>query len=79
MSGKRLWSPRRPHRPETDPLFKQIVRELNRDNRTRWEKANRSGLSTTTLRNWEKGKVRHPQSTSLQMAARLLGKRIVLE
>lgn len=74
----RLWSPRRPQKPDTDPLYIQIVKLIQRDKRSRWSKANESGLSETTLRNWENGKVRHPQGVSLQLAARMLGKQIKL-
>jgi hypothetical protein len=79
VTDVRLWSPNRPQRPESDPLYHQIRELLLKDRRTRWEQADHSGLSTTTLRNWERGKVKHPQSTSLQMAAAMLGKRIVLK
>lgn len=75
----RLWSPRRPKRPEIDPLYKEILTLLKYDNRSTWAKANESGLSTTTIRNWEKRKVKRPSGVSLQMAAAMLGKRIRLE
>jgi transcriptional regulator with XRE-family HTH domain len=52
---------------------------LERDRRSTWDLANDSGLSPSTIRNWERGKVRNPQSVSLQMAARSLGKRLVLK
>ncbi len=74
----RLWSPYRPEKPRTDPLYEQIVELLVHDNRSRWDQADESGLSPTTLANWTKHKVRHPQGASLQMAARMLGKKIVL-
>jgi len=70
---KNRWSPDRPVRPERDPLLEEIVELLARDNRSRWTKTNVSGLSPTTLRNWECGRVRHPQAASIQLAARMLG------
>jgi predicted transcriptional regulator len=76
---KRLWSPNRPQRPARDPLLAQVTALLERDRRTTWELADDSGLSPSTIRNWERGKVRNPQSVSLQMAARSLGKRLVLK
>lgn len=79
LKKTRLWSASRPVRPEVDDIYLQIRQYLLRDTRSTWEKANMSGLSTTTIRNWETNKVKHPQGTSLQMAARLLGKRIILK
>lgn len=75
----RLWSPRRPARPEVDPLYEQLVRLLERDKRSVWAKADASGLSTSTIYKWQKRAVRRPSGVSLQMAARLLGKRIRLD
>ena len=75
----RLWSPRRPERPDVDPLYTQLLRLLERDKRSVWTKADESGLSTSTIRNWQKGKVKRPSGVSLQMAARMLGKRIRLD
>lgn len=75
----RHWSPRRPERPEVDPLYVQLLRLLERDQRSVWAKADVSGLSTSTIRNWQKGKVKRPSGVSLQMAARMLGKRIRLD
>lgn len=73
----RLWSPSRPRIPDTDPLYEQIVAQLLEDRRSYWEKADQSGLSQSTLRNWERGKVKQPKGISLQMAAQMLGGRIV--
>lgn len=74
-----LWSPDRPQKPSTDPLYEQIKDLLAGDTRSTWAKANVSGLSTTTLTNWQRGKVKRPQGVSLQMAARMLGYEIVLK
>lgn len=73
------WSKRRPVRPATDPLYQQIRRLIIEDKRSTWAKANVSGLSPSTIKNWSEGRVSHPQGTSLQMAARMLGKKIILE
>ena len=75
----RLWSPYRPERPDADPIFLEILAELDGDHRSVWAMANESGLSTTTLYNWRKRKTRRPSGVSLQMAARMLGKRIILK
>jgi hypothetical protein len=75
----RLWSPHRPERPDVDPIYAELKALLDRDNRSIWDKANESGLSTTTLYNWRKGKTKRPNGVSLQMAARFLGKRIRLD
>lgn len=74
-----LWSPDRPVKPSTDPLYEQIKELMAGDTRSTWAKANVSGLSTTTLTNWQRGKVKRPQGVSLQMAARMLGYEIVLK
>lgn len=77
--SRKLWSPDRPQKPEQDDLYTQIRTAMKLDNRSTWAKANVSGLSTSTIRNWENGKVKYPQAVSLQMAARMLGKRIILK
>jgi len=79
MKNVRLWSPSRPEKPEVDPLYEQIMVLLQGDNRTQWEQANVSGLSTSTIRNWRLGKVKRPQGVSLEMAAKMLGRKIVLK
>jgi len=73
-----VWNKNRPTKPIVDPLYKQIVKFLLQDNRSTYAKANVSGLSQSTLNNWIKGKVRRPQSVSLQMAADMLGKKLTL-
>jgi hypothetical protein len=75
----KMWSPYRPVRPDKDPLYATLAAEFNDDPRSVWQKANDSGLSTTTIYNWRKGKTKHPSSTSLQMAAKLLGYKIKIE
>jgi hypothetical protein len=52
---------------------------MDRDKASIWDKADGSGLSTTTLYNWRKGKTKRPSGVSLQMAASYLGKRIRLD
>lgn len=63
----------KPEKPNIDPMLDDIVLLLQKDNRSTYAKANVSGLSSSTLNNWVKGRVRHPQSVSLQMAYRMLG------
>jgi hypothetical protein len=75
----RLWSASRPERPEVDPIHVQIVDLMSNDSRTVWQKANESGLSVSTINNWHKGKVKRPNGVSLQMAAAMLGRRIILD
>lgn len=71
--SKLNWSKDRPVKPDMDPLLRDIVTLLKNDSRSTYAKANVSGLSPSTLKNWEKNKVRRPQSVSLQMAYRMLG------
>jgi hypothetical protein len=75
----RPWSPSRPERPEVDPLYSEVLALFERDNRSVWEKANASGLSTTTIYNWRRGRTKRPSGVSLQMAAAMLGRRIRLD
>jgi hypothetical protein len=75
----RLWSPSRPDRPDNDPIHVEIMKLLERDSRSIWQKADASGLSTTTLYNWRKRKTKRPSGVSLQMAAAMLGRSIRLE
>ncbi len=73
MSRKPHWSKDRPQKPEVDPLLDDLVEAMTKDKRSTFAKANVSGLSPATLKNWERRKVRHPQSVSVQMAYRMLG------
>jgi DNA invertase Pin-like site-specific DNA recombinase len=75
----RLWSPNRPERPETDPIHIEIMKLLQSDPRSVWEIADNSGLSTSTIYNWQNHKTKRPSSVSLQMAAKFLGRKIRLE
>jgi hypothetical protein len=75
----KMWSPYRPQRPDVDPLYLDILDIFNADTRSVWNKANESGLSTTTIYNWRKKKTKHPSSTSLQLAAKMLGYSIKFE
>lgn len=77
-SKPRRWSPSRPQRPEVDPLYSELLQLFERDQRSVWEKANASGLSTSTIYNWQKHRTKRPSAISLQMAAAMLGKRIRL-
>lgn len=70
------WDKARPEKPDRDPLLDDIVDLLENDPRSNWALANVSGLSTATLKNWKARQVRRPQSVSLQMAARALGKKL---
>lgn len=79
MSKPRLWSPHRPERPEEDPIHIEIMSLFDRDSRSVWEKADASGLSTTTIYNWRKRKTKRPSGVSLQLAAAMLGRKIVLK
>ena len=73
------WSPSRPHKPNIDPMLDQIRTMIRNDPRSTWAKANVSGLSPNTINSWLNGKTRHPQAVSIQMAARMLGARLILE
>ena len=78
MSSKQSFSRNRPKRPAVDPLYVQIVKLMQGDGRSTFAKANVSGLSTTTIRNWQSRVVKCPQGVSLQMAARMLGYEVKL-
>lgn len=85
MSRKKsqpVWSKDRPQKPNRDPMLDDIVELMAADKRSAFAKANVSGLSPATLRNWEKGKVSRPQGVSMQMAYKMLGyelKRVPIE
>lgn len=70
---KARWSKDRPQKPVRDPMLDDLVELLRADNRSTFAKANVSGLSPSTLKNWENGKVRRPQGVSMQMAYKMLG------
>lgn len=65
-------------KPTYDPLYHQVVEAMARDPRSKAKFARESGLSSTTLRNWENGVTRYPQAMSLQLAARAMGLKLVL-
>lgn len=67
------WSKTRPNRPEEDPMLPDLLQLLAQDKRSVFAKADASGLSTSTIRNWNNYKVRRPQSVSVQMAYAMLG------
>lgn len=71
--SKYQWSKSRPVKPDTDPMLQDLIPLLQADRRSRFAKANVSGLSPATLKNWEMGRGRRPQGVSLQMAYRMLG------
>lgn len=73
MSKRPNWSKDRPQKPDVDPMLEDLVDALNRDKRSNFAKANVSGLSPSTLKSWQNGKVRRPQGVSMQMAYRMLG------
>lgn len=70
---KQVWSKDRPQKPERDPMLDDLLPLLAADKRSTFAKANVSGLSSSTLNNWESGKVRRPMGVSIQMAYRMLG------
>lgn len=76
MSKHQSWSKDRPLKPARDPMLDDLLNLLSADRRSNFAKANVSGLSPSTLKNWESGKTRHPQSVSVQMAYRMLGYRL---
>jgi hypothetical protein len=73
MSKKPAWSNDRPIKPVRDPILDDLLPLMRADRRSTFAKANVSGLSPSTLKNWESGKTRHPQSVSVQMAYKMLG------
>lgn len=75
----RLWSASRPERMEEDPIHVEIMKLMDRDTSSVWEKADKSGLSTSTIYNWQKHKTKRPTGVSLHMAAKFLGRKIVLK
>ena len=60
----RAWSPNRPERPEEDPIHVELMKLMNKDTTSVWEKANRSGLSTSTIYNWKKHKTKRPLASN---------------
>lgn len=78
MTKQPKWDRDRPVKPDVDPLYLQITSMIQQDTRSTYAKANVSGLSTATINNWCKHKVKRPQSVSLQMAAKMLGYQITL-
>lgn len=71
--AKQHWSKDRPQRPDRDPMLDDVLALLAADKRSNFAKANVSGLSPSTLKNWENGKTQRPQGVSLQMAFKMLG------
>jgi transposase len=62
-----------------DPIHVEIMKLMNRQNKSVWQIANESGLSTSTIYNWQKHKTKRPTGVSLHMAAKFLGRKIRLE
>jgi len=74
--AKQHWSKDRPQRPDRDPMLDDVLALLAADKRSNFAKANVSGLSPSTLKNWETGKTQRPAGVSLQMAYKMLGYRL---
>lgn len=71
------WSPDRPQRPEYDDLYLQIASEFSKLNGTAWALANKSGLSTSTVYAMRHRSRKTGLGTTLQMAAKAAGGRLV--
>lgn len=74
--SKIKWSDDRPQKPNRDPMLDDLLPLLNADKRSTFAKANVSGLSPATLRNWSLGRVQRPMGVSIQMAYKMLGYRL---
>lgn len=71
--SKITWPKGRPQKPSRDPMLDDLLPLLAADKRSTFAKAAVSGLSQSTLSNWQSGKVQRPQGVSIQMAYKMLG------
>lgn len=64
-------------RHKKDPTLAEVLRYIS--DLTPMQIQRKSGVSSTTIRNWRKGKTRHPQNITLTFALRAAGyKRIIV-
>lgn len=67
------WSRSRPVKPDVDPLVNDLREKLNADDRSTYQKANASGISTSAIRNIQISKTKRPQALTVTMLYRALG------
>lgn len=79
MPKKREWSKSRPKRLSMDPMLPDLKQKLAADKRSRWAKANVSGLAPATIKRIEDGDTRRPTGVTLHMLYKSLGYRLVPE
>jgi len=72
----RPWSPDRPQYPERDPVGSELQGRVQDIPGNVWMKANKTGLSTTTIRKHMRGEVKFPRMMTMEMIANALGGRI---
>jgi transcriptional regulator with XRE-family HTH domain len=56
-----------------DPVIDEVLQLLKRQDMTTKEAAEGSGVSTSTLRNWQNKKTRRPQSITVEAIGRAAG------
>jgi len=61
------------HGLDHDPAMLETVQLMRESNKTIGVISNRCGVSKTCLRNWQRGKTKRPQITTLRFVLRALG------
>jgi hypothetical protein len=56
-----------------DPHLRDVVKLLNNSTRTLKSIESKSGVCTSTMRNWKSGRTRSPQNKTIEFALRALG------
>lgn len=62
-----------------DPILKEFLLVWSNHPMSKTQLATKSGIATTTLRNWSNGKTLSPKVSTMRMALHTLGYRIVVE
>lgn len=56
-----------------DPVIEQVLEILQNAEMKFQQASDLSGVSTSTIRNWNKGKTRRPQNTTIEAVGRACG------
>lgn len=56
-----------------DPAIEQVLELLDDSSMKRSQASDLSGVSTSTIRNWSKGKTRRPQNATIEAVGRAAG------
>jgi DNA-binding transcriptional regulator YiaG len=82
MKGNLMARKKTPPKPSTmrDPMLQQVLEIFHGSDMSAAKVAEKSGISVTTIRNWNSGKTMRPQNITMEFALRAMGyKRVIVK